>query len=87
MSERPAQLAGCGGRKGRIAPAYDADFIVFDPEGEFVVTEDRLHYRHPVSPYLGEKLRGVVHGTYLRGQTVFRGNQFSGLPRGIEIHH
>jgi len=87
MSEGPAQLAGCGARKGRIAPAYDADFIVFDPEREFVVSEDRLHYRHAVSPYLGEKLRGVVHGTYLRGQTVFRGNQFSGQPRGIEIHH
>src|SRR5882762_8339829 len=86
MSEGPAQLAGCGARKGRIAPAYDADFIVFDPEREFVVSEDRLHYRHAVSPYLGEKLRGVVHGTYLRGQTVFRGNQFSGQPRGIEIH-
>jgi len=35
MSEGPAQLAGCGARKGRIAPAYDADFIVFDPEREF----------------------------------------------------
>src|SRR5882724_2888179 len=87
MSEGPAQLAGCGARKGRIAPAYDADFIVFDPEREFVVSEDRLHYRHRVSPYLGEKLRGVVERTYLRGQTVFRGNQFSGQPRGIEIHH
>jgi allantoinase len=87
MSERPAQIAGCSDRKGRIAPAYDADFIVFDPEREFVVSEDRLYYRHPVSPYLGEKLRGVVERTYLRGQTVFRGNQFSGHPRGIEIHH
>ena len=56
MAEKPAQLAGCEARKGRIAAGYDADFVVFDPEAEFTVTEDRLHQRHPVSPYLGEKL-------------------------------
>jgi allantoinase len=54
MSEAPAQLAGCHSHKGRLAPGFDADFVVFDPEREFVVSEDRLYYRHPVSPYLGE---------------------------------
>jgi allantoinase len=87
MSQGPAQLAGCGGRKGRVAKDYDADFVVFDPEAQFTVTEDRLHSRHPVSAYLGEKLRGVVQGTYLRGHPVFSGNQFPGQPRGIEARH
>jgi allantoinase len=54
MSEAPAKLAGCHSHKGRLAPGFDADFVVFDPEREFVVSEDRLYYRHPVSPYLGE---------------------------------
>jgi len=84
MSESPAKLAGCHTRKGRLAPGYDADFVVFDPEGEFVVSEDRLHYRHTVSPYLGEKLRGVVKATYLRGSKVFSDGQFPGDPTGVE---
>src|ERR1700677_27129 len=76
MGEAPARLAGCDDRKGRIAKGCDADFVVFEPEAEFVVSEDRLYYRHPVSPYLGEKLRGVVRATYLRGQVVFSDGQF-----------
>jgi allantoinase len=84
MSEAPAKLASCRTRKGRLAPGYDADFVVFDPEREFVVSEDRLYYRHPVSPYLGEKLRGVVKATYLRGRKVFSDGQFPGDPIGVE---
>jgi allantoinase len=85
MCEEPARLAGCFARKGRIAEGFDADFVIFEPEAEFVVTKDRLHYRHPVSPYLGEKLRGVVKATYLRGQCVFTDGQFCGAARGREI--
>jgi allantoinase len=85
MSEEPARLAGCNDRKGRIAEGYDADLVIFAPEAEFDVTEDRLHYRHPVSPYLGEKLRGVVTATYLRGQLVFSGGEFSADARGREV--
>jgi allantoinase len=84
MAEGPAKLAGCETRKGRIAAGYDADVVVFDPESEFVVSEDRLHYRHTVSPYLGQKLRGVVKATYLRGRLVFKDGEFLGEPSGRE---
>ena len=84
MSEAPAKLAGCHTRKGRLAAGYDADFVVFDPESEFVVNAGRLHYRHPLSPYLGETLRGVVKATYLRGRKVFSDGEFPGEPIGIE---
>jgi allantoinase len=84
MAAAPARLAGCDTRKGRIAAGYDADFVVFDSDREFIVTEDRLHYRHPVSPYLGETLRGVVKATYLRGNCVFANGEFPGGPGGRE---
>ena len=85
MSEEPARLAGCSARKGRIAEGLDADFVIFEPEAEFVVTKDGLHYRHPLSAYLGERLRGVVKATYLRGQIVFNDGQFFKEARGREI--
>ena len=85
MAEEPAHLAGCGARKGRIAAGYDSDFVVFDPEREFMVSEERLHYRHKVSPYLGETLRGVVKATYLRGSPVFVEGQFPGMAAGGEF--
>lgn len=76
MAEGPARLAGCSSRKGRIAAGYDADMVVFDTDAEFVVTEDVLHYRHAVSPYMSEILRGIVKATYLRGKLVFADGQF-----------
>ena len=85
MAEGPAHLAGGQMRKGRIAPGFDADFVIFDPEGEFVVTEERLHYRHPLSAYMGETLRGVVKSTYLRGKPVFREGKLPGEPMGREF--
>ena len=84
MAAGPARLAGCDARKGRIAAGCDADFVVFEPDREFIVTEDRLHYRHPVSPYLGETLRGVVKATYLRGNPVFAEGEFPGESGGRE---
>jgi allantoinase len=84
MAERPARLAGCDQRKGEIAPGYDADFVVFDPEGEFVVARDQLHQRHPISPYVGERLRGAIKATYLRGEPVYEDGEFPGEPLGTE---
>jgi allantoinase len=84
MSENTAILAGCGAHKGRIATGYDADFVVFDTEKRFTVTEDRLYYRHRISPYMGQTLSGVVKRTYLRGVAVYDDGEFPGDSIGQE---
>ena len=38
----------------------DADLVAFDPDATFVVDPAGLHHRHPVTPYAGRTLRGVV---------------------------
>ena len=71
MSHVPARLAGLGARKGRIAPGYDADLVVFDPDAERTITPEMLLHRHPVTPYLGATLRGLVDATYVRGELAY----------------
>jgi allantoinase len=71
MSAAPARLLGLAHRKGRIAPGHDADLVVWTPEQEFTVRADALLQRHPITPYLGVRLFGVVNATYLRGRRVF----------------
>ena len=85
MAEGPSKLAGCHPRKGRIAKGYDADFVAFDPEKEFTASENHLHYRHRVSPYLGERLCGVVRATYVRGNCIYKDGESIGEPTGREI--
>jgi allantoinase len=67
-SAGPAELVGLSGTKGRIAVGADADLVVFDPEASFVVDPGTLEHRHPVTPYAGRRLHGVVRATYLRGE-------------------
>jgi len=69
MSTRPAQLAGLA-QKGRIAVGYDADFCIFAPTESFRVDPAQLYHRHPVTPYAGRVLTGVVRQTLLRGQPI-----------------
>ncbi len=85
MSSGPATLAGLSHRAGALEAGRDANFVVFDTDAEFTVTTDRLHYRHTISPYLNEKLRGVVKATYLRGAAVYRKGTFPSEPSGREV--
>jgi allantoinase len=75
MASAPAELVGLE-RKGRIAVGYDADLVAFASDETFVVDPQRLHHRHPVTPYAGARLTGVVRATWLRGALV------DGSPRG-----
>jgi allantoinase len=84
MSAQPAKLAGLDDRKGAIAAGYDADLVAFDPDAEFTLRAEDLHYRHAVSPYLGECLYGRVQTTFVRGAAVFELGSFPGPLIGRE---
>ena len=67
MAEGTAALAGLPG-KGAIALGRDADLVAFDDTARFTVDPGRLEHRHPVTPYAGQTLTGVVRRTWLRGR-------------------
>jgi allantoinase len=69
LAERPAALAGLPG-KGRLAVGADADLVAFAPDEWFTVDPARLKHRHPVTPYAGRRLSGVVRRTWLRGRQI-----------------
>lgn len=81
MSAAPARLAGLA-RKGAIEAGRDADLVVFDPDATFRVDPSRLHHRHPLTPYAGARLAGVVRRTYLRGTLVYDDGRFPAGPAG-----
>ncbi len=85
MSARPAALAGLGRRKGQIAPGFDADLVVWDPEAEVEVDAELLQFRHKVSPYLGRRLLGRVEATFLRGRLAYDGSGHPAGPVGAPI--
>ena len=85
MSANPARLAGIADRKGAIAEGFDADLLVFASNESFTVSESDLHFRHRISPYVGERLRGRVKQTILRGQSIFDNDIFPIQPPGREV--
>jgi allantoinase len=87
LCSRPAELVGWGGRKGRIASGYDADFVIWNPDKEFVVAADMIQHRHKLTPYDGERLRGVVETTFLRGQKIYDRAEFVGGACGLLLLH
>ncbi|KAI0275320.1 allantoinase [Gloeopeniophorella convolvens] len=95
-SQKTANHAGLGERKGRIANGYDADFVIWDPDAKFTaihidltssqVTKESLQFKNKLSPYEGLILFGCVEKTILRGSTIYEGasSEFTGLePAGI----
>ena len=76
MSQAPARRVGLNS-KGAIAPGNAADLVVFAPDEPFTVDAEALEHRHPITPYDGRELTGVVRSTLLAGEPFDRT-----VPRG-----
>ncbi len=85
LCEQPAQLAGIHNIKGRIAPGWDADLVIWNPEQTFTVSSTRLYHRHKLTPYEGRRLRGTVLQTFLRGMVVFDSGRPARMASGREV--
>lgn len=74
-SSDPAKSYGLEGRKGNIAPEYDADLVIWYPEVEVkegvVIEQKNLHHGVDYTPYEGMNVRNWPRYTILRGKKVW----------------
>ena len=56
---------------GRLEPGAPADLTIFDPDEEWIVPTE-FASKSCNSPFIGDKLPGVVHYTIVGGEVVYR---------------
>ena len=71
LATRPAELFGLDGRKGRLRPGLDADFVLFDADERWMFGPDDVQSKCGWSAYEGWTMTGRVLLTARRGETVY----------------
>ena len=70
MSYRPAELLGLKTR-GEISVGKTADLTIFNPDEEYIYTEEMIVSKSKNSPWIGKKLMGKVRYTVVGGRIVY----------------
>ena len=78
VATAPARMFGLYPRKGALAPGFDADLVVFDPEHERTLSAETHHMNVDYSAYEGRKVKGLPEVVMQRGQVLVEGGEFHG---------
>ena len=70
IATNPAKMFGLYPRKGTIAPGFDADIVVFDPNRERVISSDSHHMNVDYSCYEGMTVWGIPEVVMQRGNVL-----------------
>ncbi|KAK5175807.1 uncharacterized protein LTR77_000947 [Saxophila tyrrhenica] len=72
-ASNPAKLYGLGGRKGSIAPGFDADLVIWHPgnTGAVTISQGLMHHDIDYTPFEGIEVGNWPRYTILRGQVVW----------------
>jgi allantoinase len=65
LCDEPAMFLGI---EVGIRPGAPANLVAFAPEEAFIVRGGELLHRHPLTPYDGRELFGIVKQTWVRGR-------------------
>jgi allantoinase len=80
-SWNPAQRYGLGS-KGTIAPGYDADIALVDPDRSWVVRAENSESTQEYSPFEGFEIGATVRHAFLRGRQILEEGKVVGDPLG-----
>jgi allantoinase len=78
VSEAPARLAGLDQSKGAIAPGFDADIVIVDPNGKTRVAAREMRSRQTHGAMEGMEFDFAIERVFLRGEHVDHASR----PRG-----
>jgi dihydropyrimidinase len=78
IATNPAKMFGLYPRKGTIAPSFDADIVVFDPNRERVISSESHHMNVDYSCYEGMKVWGVPEVVMQRGNVLVQDGEWFG---------
>ena len=70
MSYRPAEILGLNDR-GQIEEGFKADLTIFNPDKEYIYTEDMIVSKSKNTPWIGKKLTGEVNYAIVDGRIVY----------------
>ena len=80
----PSRRFGCL-NKGDIAPGFDADLVLLDPDEQWVIDPADSFSTQEYTPFAGISVTGQVKSTFLSGQLVFDNGTILGTPSGKYI--
>jgi dihydroorotase/allantoinase len=79
-SEMPARAWGLYPEKGSLDVGTDADIVIVDQDREWTFDSANLRSKGTVTPFDGERFRGAVIATIVRGEVVYEGGTVVGDP-------
>jgi dihydropyrimidinase len=80
ISAGPARQFGLWGRKGAVAPGFDADLVVYDPAMRHTLSAATHHMNVDYSCYEGREVRGGCRMVMSRGEVVVENGEWKGRP-------
>ncbi|MFC3123692.1 dihydropyrimidinase [Pseudoroseomonas globiformis] len=79
-SANAAKLFGLAGRKGTLAPGGDADLVLWDPDRETTIAQERLHHAIDYTPWEGLPVKGWPSITIRRGEIAVQEGEVLAAP-------
>lgn len=74
----PARNAGLDHCKGYLNVGYDADIVIYDPEGTSIITNENMIQGVDYCSYEGMEQKGHVDTVFLRGEKVVEDGKYIG---------